>query len=216
MGRRKREFVFLRSFSDRSYAADVGNFALDHLLFHLLVTGMCILFLPPCPQIMTQIAEDLIEFNAVTNAVGLIIPWVIAFWNKSLLVQINLCSIRTVSSFGARRKVRFNSNALLPTRLHHSRTFGVSFLFNQAANMYVLRWHMQQSETSCLCAWFQLALEDSLGDTVFHTRSHISSSHFLCRKHLHLSGVDGGEIRFSIWALGCYNSGFLLFWLGTG
>ena len=174
------------------------------------------LFLPLCTQIMTLIAEDLIEFNAIASAVGLIIPCVIAFWNKSLLVQINVCSIRIISSFGARRKVRFNSNVLLPTLLHHSRTSVVPSLFIQAANMSVPKWHMQRSETSCLCAWFQLALEESLGDTGFHARSHISSSHFLCRKHLLLSGVDGEEIRFSIWALGCYDSGFLLFWLGTG
>ena len=134
-GEKEKGICVFRSFSDRFYAADVGNCVLDHFLFHLLVTGLCIPFSPPCPQIMTLIAEDLIEFNAIANAVGLIILWVIVFWNKNLLVQLNLCSIRIVSSFGARRKIRFNSNVLLPTLLHHSHTFGVSFLFIQAGYM---------------------------------------------------------------------------------
>ena len=66
---------------------------------------------------MTLIAEDLIEFNAISSTVGLIIPQVIAFYNKSFLVQTNLCSIRAFSFFGARRKVKLRSNALSRTLL---------------------------------------------------------------------------------------------------
>lgn len=63
-----------------SYAADLGNTALDHFLFHPLLSGIYILFfLLLCPKIMTLIVEDLIEFNAISSTVGLIIPQVIAF-----------------------------------------------------------------------------------------------------------------------------------------
>lgn len=61
-----------------SYAADMENTALDHFLFHPFVTGISIFSFLPCPKIMTLIAEDLIEFNAISTTVGLIIPQVFA------------------------------------------------------------------------------------------------------------------------------------------
>lgn len=81
-------------------------------------------------------------------------------------MQINLCSIRAFSFFGARKKVRFSSDALSPHLLPSS-TSGVSFLFTQATEMYVSRHCMQQLEASHLCVEFQTTLEDSLRDTEF-------------------------------------------------
>lgn len=71
--------MFSTSFSGDSSSADLGNTALDHFPFHPTLTGMCVFFFLPYLKIMTLIAEDLIEFNTISSAVGLIIPWVIAF-----------------------------------------------------------------------------------------------------------------------------------------
>ena len=86
--------VFSTSSSDASYAAHLENSILDYFPFHSSLTethGFVFFFLPH-PKIMTLIAEDLTEFNAISSVVGLMIPRVIAFWNKSLLLQINLCN----------------------------------------------------------------------------------------------------------------------------
>lgn len=73
--------VFSTSSSDASYAAHLENSILDYFPFHSSLTethGFVFFFLPH-PKIMTLIAEDLTEFNAISSVVGLMIPRVIAF-----------------------------------------------------------------------------------------------------------------------------------------
>ena len=114
---------------------------------------------------MTLIAEDLIEFNAISSTVVLIIPQVIAIRNKIFSVQTNLWSIRVSSFFGARRKIKFSSSALSPTLLQPSPMSGVSCSPKPQKCVF------QGAVYSCgspavsvhLCM-ISVALEDSLGD----------------------------------------------------
>ena len=149
VGRRRKESVFSTSSYD-SYAADLGNTALDHFLFHPFLTRIYIFFFHPCPRIMTLIAEDLIEFNAISSTVVLIIPQVIAIRNKIFSVQTNLWSIRVSWFFGARRKIKFSSNAF--THPSAALSYVWCFLLTQATKMYVPRCCLQLWVTGCLRA----------------------------------------------------------------
>lgn len=156
---------------------------------------------------MTLIAEDLIEFNAISSTVVLIIPQVIAIRNKIFSVQTNLWSIRVSWFFGARRKIKFSSNAF--THPSAALSYVWCFLLTQATKMYVPRCCLQLWVTGCLRA----SVHDFSGPWGFPRRQIQCFTQDPVPLPVALSA---GSTHFSPWALECYDSGFLLFEWGSG